>query len=132
MAVLTDEAIRLLQGKNLAYLATTNEDGSPHVMPLWVDVDVERDLVLFNTADGRQKARNVRRDPRVMIACHDPADPWPPLYVRGVVERITTDGADEHIDFLSRKYSGEPWVSKPDQVRVILEVRPHHVAFPRI
>ena len=71
MAVLTDEAIRLLQGKNLAYLATTNEDGSPHVMPLWVDVDVERDLVLFNTADGRQKARNVRRDPRVMVASHD-------------------------------------------------------------
>ncbi len=101
-------------------------------MPLWVDVDVERDLVLFNTADGRRKARNVRRDPRVMIASHDPADPWPPLYVRGVVERITTEGADEHIDFLSRKYSGEPWVPKPDQVRLILEVRPHHVAFPRI
>jgi PPOX class probable F420-dependent enzyme len=132
MGVLTDDAIRLLQGKNLAYLGTTNEDGSPHVMPMWVDVDVERDVVLLNTEDGRQKARNVRRDPRVMIASHDPANPWPPLYVRGVVERITTDGAEEHIDFLSRKYSGEPWVPKPDQVRVILEVRPDHVAFPRI
>jgi hypothetical protein len=54
------------------------------------------------------------------------------LYVHGVVERITTEGADEHIDFLSRKYDGEPWVPKPDQVRVILEIRPSHVAFLRV
>jgi PPOX class probable F420-dependent enzyme len=132
MGVLTDDAIRLLQGKNLAYLGTTNEDGSPLVTPLWVDVDVERDLVLLNTEDGRRKARNVRRDPRVMIASHDPAHPWPPLYVRGVVERITTEGADDHIDFLSRKYDGVPWASKPEQVRVIVEVRPHHVTFLRV
>lgn len=132
MAVLTARVIRLLQAKNLAYLGTTNEDGSPHVMPLWVDVDVARDLILFNTAEGRQKVRNIRRDPRVMVASHDPAHPWPPMYARGVVERITTEGADEHIDFLCRKYDGEPWVKKPDQVRLILEVRPHHVAFPRI
>jgi PPOX class probable F420-dependent enzyme len=132
MGVLTDDAIRLLQGKNLAYLGTTNEDGSPLVTPLWVDVDVERDLVLLNTEDGRRKARNVRRDPRVMIASHDPAHPWPPLYVRGVVERITTEDADDHIDFLSRKYDGVPWASKPEQVRVIVEVRPHHVTFLRV
>ncbi len=132
MSVLTGDAIRLLQGKNLVYLGTTNDDGSPHVTALWVDVDVERDLVLLNTEDGRLKMRNVRRDPRVMVASHDPADPWPPLYIRGVVERITTDGADEHIDFLSRKYQDQAWVLKPDEVRLILEVRPHHVAFPRI
>jgi PPOX class probable F420-dependent enzyme len=132
MGVLTDEAIRLLQGKNLAYLGTVNEDGSPLVTPLWVDVDPERDLVLFNTDDHRRKAKNVRRDPRVMIASHDPAHPWPPLYVHGVVERITTEGADAHIDFLSRKYDGAQWVPKPEQVRVILEVRPSRVLFLRV
>ncbi len=65
MSLLTDDAIRLLQGKNLAYLGTTNEDGSPHVTALWVDVDPERDLVLLNTEDGRKKTNNVRRDPRI-------------------------------------------------------------------
>jgi len=130
VAKLTEDAIRILQGKNLAYVATVNEDGSPHLAPMWVDVDPERDLVLLNTADGRRKVRNVRRDPRIVISSHDPAHPDPPLIVRGMVERITTEGADEHIDFLSRKYDGEPWEPRAGQVRLILEVRPEDVAFP--
>jgi PPOX class probable F420-dependent enzyme len=130
MARLTEDAIRLLRGKNLAYVATVNDDGSPHLAPMWVDVDPERDLVLLNTADGRRKVQNIRRDPRVVVSSHDPAHPWPPLIVRGKVERITTEGGLEHIDFLSRKYNDEPWEPKEGQVRVILEVRPDDVAFP--
>ena len=67
MPQLTPDAITLLRGTNLAYVATINEDGSPHVAPMWVDVDSDRDLILLNTADGRQKVRNVRRDPRVLV-----------------------------------------------------------------
>lgn len=132
MPELTDDAVTLLRSKNLAYVATVNDDGSPHVAPMWVDVDPDRDLILLNTADGRQKVRNLRRDPRVAISAHDRDEPWPPLVVRGVVERITTDGAEEHIDFLSRKYDGEPWRPREGQVRLIFEVRPLTVAFPRI
>ena len=132
MPQLTPDAITLLRGTNLAYVATINEDGSPHVAPMWVDVDSDRDLILLNTADGRQKVRNVRRDPRVGLSSHDRDEPWPPLVVRGVIERITTEGADDHIDFLCRKYNGEPWTPREGQVRLILEVRPHSVAFPRI
>lgn len=130
MTKLTEDAIRLLQGRNLAYVATVNDDGSPHLAPMWVDVDPERDLVLLNTADGRRKVQNVRRDPRVVVSSHDPAHPHPPLIIRGVVERITTEGGLEHIDFLSRKYDGEPWKPRAGQVRLILEVRPQDVAFP--
>ena len=130
MPKLTADAIRLLQARNLAYVATVNDDGSPHLAPMWVDVDPGRDLVLLNTADGRRKVRNIRRDPRIVVSTHDPARMHPPLIVTGVVERLTTEGADEHIDFLSRKYDGEPWVFKPGQVRLILEVRPDVVALP--
>ena len=131
MTALDEVAIRLLKGKNLAYLATVNEDGSPHVAPLWVDVDEERELILFNTADGRKKVRNVRRDPRVGVASHDRDHPWPPFVVRGRVVKITTEGADAHIDFLARKYNGEPWEMVEGQVRLILEVRPDSASFPR-
>ena len=130
MAKLTPDAVRMLRSKNLAYVATVNEDGSPHLAPMWVDVDPERDLVLLNTADGRRKVQNVRRDPRIVVSTHDPAHPHPPLIVTGVVERIETEGALEHIDFLSRKYDGEPWVPREGQVRLILEVRPDTVALP--
>lgn len=111
----------------LAYLATVMPEGSPHVAPLWVDVDAKRGLILLNTADGRMKVRNIRRDPRVALAAHDPTSPWPPLTVRGEVVNITAEGADQQIDFLSRKYSGEPWEPVPGQVRLTLEIRPNHV-----
>lgn len=127
MAELTEDVVRLLSGRNLAYLATVNEDGSPHVAPLWADVDPGRDLIVLNTADGRVKVRNIRRDPRVAIAAHDPESLWPPLVVRGTVVNITTEGADEHIDFLCRKYDDEPWEPRPGQVRLILEIRPDRI-----
>jgi PPOX class probable F420-dependent enzyme len=130
MDKLTADAVQLLRGKNLAHVATVNEDGSPHVAPMWVDVDPDRDLILLNTADGRRKVENVRRDPRIAISAVYGDRPHPPLIVRGVVERITTEGGLEHIDFLSRKYDDEPWVPKEGQVRLILEVRPDLVDFP--
>ncbi len=111
----------------LAYLATVMTDGSPHVAPLWVDVDAQRGLILLNTAEGRTKVRNIRRDPRVALAAHDPASPWPPLTIRGEVVAITTERAEQHIDFLSRKYTGDPWEPVPGQVRLILEIRPDKV-----
>jgi PPOX class probable F420-dependent enzyme len=111
----------------LAYLATIMPEGSPHVAPLWVDVDARRDLILLNTADGRVKVRNIRRDPHVALAAHDPTNPWPPVSIRGEVVNITTDGADQHIDLLSRKYNGKPWEPVPGQVRLILEIRSDHV-----
>lgn len=129
MAELTYGVVRLLSGRNLAYLGTVNEDGSPHVAPLWVDVDPERNLILLNTANGRVKVRNIRRDPRVAIAAHDAKRLWPPLVVRGTVVNITTEGADEHIDFLCRKYNDEPWEPQPGQVRLILEIRPDRVSY---
>ncbi len=129
MAELSESAVRLLKGKNLAYLATINDDGSPHVAPTWVDVDPKRGLILINTADGRKKVRNIRRDPRVAISSHDVERPYPPLVVRGTVVDIVTEGALEHIDFLSRKYDDEPWRAVEGQVRLILEIKPDRVRY---
>jgi PPOX class probable F420-dependent enzyme len=129
MTALTDAAERLLTSSTtLVYLATVNADGSPHVAPLWSDV---RDgMIVLNTADGRRKVRNVRRDPRVMLAAHDPDRPFPPLFVEGTVVDITTDGALEHADALSRRYDGTPWEEVPGEVRVLLVIRPDRVSYP--
>lgn len=130
--MLEPEVVELLGRSDvLVYLATTNEDGSPHVAPLWSDADPARGLILLNTAEGRRKVRNARRDPRVMLAAHSPGQLWPPLMIRGTVTGFVHEGADAHIDALARRYTGRPWEPVAGQQRVILEIRPDHVAFPR-
>src|SRR5689334_24093486 len=82
------------------------KDGSPQVTPVWVDYDGT--YVLFNSALGRVKDKNVRRDPRVAMAIQDPENPYRYLQLRGRVVEITQDGADAHINKLSETYLGQP------------------------
>lgn len=103
-------------------------DGSPQLTQVWVDTDGEH--ILINTAEGRQKVRNVRRDPRVAVNVHDPANQWRLATVRGRVVDVTTDGADALIDQLAKKYLGADTYPfrQPGEVRVTLKIVPEHVA----
>ena len=67
MPDLTQREIDLFKAKNFAHLVTLNEDGSAHSAPLWIDVG-DDGLVLVNSAVGRKKDRNIRRDPRVVVS----------------------------------------------------------------
>jgi PPOX class probable F420-dependent enzyme len=97
-------------------------DGSPHVTPLWVDV---RDgKFLLNTAEGRTKTNNIRRDPRVALAAHDASNPYHYVTVRGRVVDITTQGAAELNDALAKKYMGldaYPF-EHPGEIRVVVTI----------
>jgi PPOX class probable F420-dependent enzyme len=105
MAALTDHAREVLAAPNFAFLAELMPDGSPHVSPVWSDV--EGDLVLVNTAKGRLKERNIRRDPRVAISISPRDDPYDHIDIRGrVVETREGDEAVADIDRLGRKYRG--------------------------
>jgi PPOX class probable F420-dependent enzyme len=125
--MLTPDDLALLRGRNYAHVVTLNADGSPQATPVWIDAD-DDGHVLVNTAVGRRKDRNVRRDPRVSVSLHDQADPYRWLSVDGtVVEMTEGDEALAHIDALSRRYDGKPWVPTPGQLRVIYRIRPHRV-----
>jgi PPOX class probable F420-dependent enzyme len=118
----------LFQKPAFAHLATLMPDGSPQVTPVWVDyVD---GFVLVNTAAGRQKERNLRRDPRVALSIQDPDNPYRFLQVRGRVVEFLKEGADAHIDKMSLKYTGNPvyqW-RVAGQVRLILKIQPDSVS----
>jgi len=104
---------------------TLMPDGSPQTTPVWVDF--EDGKVLVNTALGRQKDKNVRRDARVTVTLIDPDNPYRYLEVRGRVDEITTDGADKHIDKMAKKYLGAdkyPF-AKPGEQRVLFKITPH-------
>lgn len=120
--MLTDEQIDLLRGPNIGVLATLMPDGSPQATVLWVD---HRDgLVWVNTATGRAKPRNLARDPRVSLVVVHRDDPYRAAQIRGRVVEVTREGADEHIDFLARKYTAAGFTYNPNEDRLIVKIRP--------
>ena len=129
MAELDDSTRSKIEGPNLAFLAEVMEDGSPHVSPVWIDH--ENGHLTFNTAIGRLKERNIRRDARVALSIADRDDPFSKVDIRGrVVEIIEGEEAERQIDALARKYIGQdtyPW-RRPGEVRVKVLVEPLVVA----
>jgi len=126
-AALPDDARELLEAPNIAHLTTLMPDGSPQVTPVWVDYDGR--YVLVNTAEGRQKPRNVRRDPRVALSLTDRENPYVWAMIRGRAVELTHEGADDHIDRLAKKYLGEdryPFRQAGEQ-RVIVKIEPLRV-----
>ena len=114
----------LFQKKAFANLATLMPDGKPQVTPVWCDFDGKH--VLVNSAKGRVKDRNMRRDPRVSLALIDPDNPYRYLQLQGRVVEITETGADQHIDRLAKKYLGvDKYPNRqPGEVRVIYKIEP--------
>jgi PPOX class probable F420-dependent enzyme len=127
---ITDENIvRLFEGRNFAFLATVKKDGSPQVTPTWIDRD--NDTILINTAKGRVKQENVSRDPRVSISLVDDRNPYSMVTITGKVIEQTTEGADEHIDKLARRYLNADRYPNhsADVKRVILKIKPERIFF---
>jgi PPOX class probable F420-dependent enzyme len=124
--IIPDKYRDLFSKKAFASLATLMPNGQPQVTPVWVDL--EGDRLIINSAKGRQKDRNLRRDPRVSLAIVDPDNPYRYLEIRGRVSEITEQGGAPHLDKMAKKYLGVdkyPW-SKPGDVRVIYKIQPEH------
>lgn len=116
----------LFAGKNFAALTTILPDGQPSTHIMWVDADESH--VLINTEVGRQKFRNVQRNPQVALAVFDAANPYRYAEIRGrVVGTITGTEAREHIDHLSEKYTGRRYANPIGTERVILQIEPERV-----
>jgi PPOX class probable F420-dependent enzyme len=103
-------------------------DGSPQVTPVWFDFDGSH--VRINSAKGRVKDKNMRRNGQVALAIQDPDNPYRYLAVRGRVEEITEAGADAHIDSLTKKYLGQDRYPnrRPGEIRVIYRIRAERVS----
>ena len=110
-----------------AHLVTLMPDGSPQVTPVWVDL--QDGMLVVNSAKGRLKDRNMRRDPRVALAITDPANPYRYIQVRGRVAEVTEQGADAHADRMSKKYLNKDTYPfrQPGEVRVLYKIKPERV-----
>jgi PPOX class probable F420-dependent enzyme len=127
MAELTDKQRQFIAENPYVATATTlRGDGSPHNTIVWIDA--EDGTLTFNTAVGRAKERHLRNDPRVAVTIVDPENTYLWVSVTGRAE-LTTDGADDQIDKLAKKYLGQdkyPWRS-PDETRISVKITPEKV-----
>jgi PPOX class probable F420-dependent enzyme len=126
MPALDEKARRFLEEPFVGEVTTLRPNGSPHTTVVWVDVD--KDIVKFNTALGRAKERYLRKDPRVSLFVVDPEIAYRWVSVVGTAE-LTTVGADDQIDKLAKKYLGQdqyPW-RKPEEQRITVRIRPDRV-----
>jgi PPOX class probable F420-dependent enzyme len=125
--VIPKSHVDLFEKKAFAHLATLMPDGQPQVTPVWVEFDGHQ--VIVNTAEGRQKDKNLQRDKRVALSIIDPDNPYRYLEVRGRVVERTHHGADANIDALAKKYLGKDKYPfrQPNEVRVIYKIEPQHV-----
>src|SRR5579871_537950 len=91
--------------KSFAHVATLMPDGTPQSTPVWVDY--RNGKVLVNSARGRVKVRNLKAGSPVAISITDPDNPYRYVQIRGMVSRVTEEGASEHIDKMAKKYLGK-------------------------
>lgn len=117
----------LIDAKNFAHVATLFADGRPQVTPVWVDRD--GDQLRINSAEGRAKVENLRRDPRIAVEVNNSENPYQYVEVRGEVVEFRHKGADEHIDALAKKYMDldEYPMRQPGERRVTIVIRPDRI-----
>ncbi|EMA45530.1 pyridoxamine 5'-phosphate oxidase family protein [Halobiforma nitratireducens] len=119
----------LFEKETIAHVSTLLPNGAPHVTPVWIDYDADADRLLVNTERGRRKEKNVRNDPRVAVSMTDPDDAYRMVSVTGSVHELTTDGARDHIDELTRRYMDrEEYPNEIETERVIVSIEPENVS----
>lgn len=119
---LPESAKQVLEDKAYGHVVTFNPNGRPQLTMVWMDV--EGNEALFNTAEGRKKAQNLRRDPRILISVQNRSEPQSYLVLHGTAT-VTETGADAHIEKLAKRFLGMdkyPY-RQPGEKRVIVRVK---------
>jgi PPOX class probable F420-dependent enzyme len=127
MSTLTDQPVReLLEQPNYAVVSTLNPDGSVLSTIVWVNA--EDGTVAVNSARGRRWPANIERDPRVTLLVYEAGNPYNYVEIRGTATS-TTEGADEHINLLTKKYIGQDEYPfrQPGEQRIKFVIEPTHV-----
>jgi PPOX class probable F420-dependent enzyme len=121
---LDSELVTVLDGTPIAHVATVLPDGAPHSVPVWVGT--HEGHVVIMTGPGSQKARNLRRDPRVALSLTSPGNPCSPIVLRGrVVTWLSGDEGWAVVDAIADKYIHAPYDRSQERVVGMIAVDHH-------
>jgi PPOX class probable F420-dependent enzyme len=123
MAIALPQSVKkIMEDKAYGHVVTLGAGGKPQVSMVWMDVD--GDDVLFNTAEGRVKPKNLRGNPRIIISVQDRNDPQSHIVFHGKAT-VTEAGADDHIDKLAKRFLGADKYPfrRPGEKRLIVRVK---------
>jgi PPOX class probable F420-dependent enzyme len=127
MASLNDSEVqKLLSEPNHAVVSTLNSDGTVLNTVAWINV--ENGSPAVNSARGRRWPANLERDPRVTVLVYEQGNPYNYVEIRGRAS-ATTEGADEHINALTKKYinQDEYPFRQPGEERIKFVIEPEHI-----
>ncbi len=124
---MNEKTVKLFQDKNLVFIATIMNDGSPQLSPVWANYD--EGFILINTAEGRIKHKNVLQDPRVAVSVVSKDNPLDMTTIRGKVVEIIPDYDYTHADKLTLQYMGRDHYpfKREDEKRIIFKIKPERV-----
>jgi PPOX class probable F420-dependent enzyme len=128
MSKIPEKYVDILNSKSVAHVATIGPKGELQSSPVWFGWDGEH--VLFSLTKGRQKYRNLKRNPNIALSITDPEQIYRYLEIRGKVVRIDEDPKNEFINSMAKKYLGAdeyPW-HQPGDERVVIVVEPEHTS----
>lgn len=125
-SVIDPALVAVLDGTPIAHVATVLPDGAPHSVPVWVGT--HQGHVVIMTGPGSQKARNLRRDPRVAISLTPADNPFSPVVIRG---RVATWLSGEEgwavVDAIAEKYIHAPYDRGQERVVAMIAVDQHRI-----
>jgi len=105
-------------------VGTTRRDGSVQMNPVWYEY---RDgQVWLNGGPKRDWVLHMQRDPRVTLFLMDPAKMFRWAQIQARLADTSAEGADEHIEHLSQRYTGGPY-RNPKVDRLIVRIDPERV-----
>jgi PPOX class probable F420-dependent enzyme len=127
LSALDDGVRALLRAKNFCTVATHGPDGSIRVRVAWVDTAGLH--VVLNSVAGRAWVRDIERNPLVNCSVVNLENPYEFASIEGAVVEHTRSGADDHIDFLARKYLDVDVYPfhDPAEPRVVLRILPERI-----
>jgi PPOX class probable F420-dependent enzyme len=115
-----EAALALLNRPLICVVITVMPDGQPQATPVWFDFDGTN--IRFNTAEGRQKARNAVKNSKVTVSIVDPQNPSHWLEWRGHVAEVLDEahGSRDHMNALAKRYTGKDVYesANPDEKRL--------------
>ncbi len=120
MTELSDVARAFFEGRNFAHVATILPDGSPHVVPVWIDM--HGDKIILMTGPNSLKARNLGRDPRVSLSITETDNPYRMAHVRGrAIDRLDGDEGWALVDQIAIKFTGNPYPREQEEIIFVIE-----------